>query len=331
MGMLDDYVKALQNVPLQEAIPGGAGTTPQGDPTLLSNMITGTLGLPKQALEAAQHDVTHNIGNPNASRETVGPAFEIAKALMGMGTPFAETNAAGIFGGKLAKTADLSALKRAEELTALGKSPEEVRMSTGWHQGASDGKWRFEIPDNKSNLNYLPDVEGDTAIGTVPNLFNHPELMKAYPQLKDYNMNLTLDKNPRAPNGSGLFAGTTASVNAPNYQTGRSVALHELQHAVQGIEGFSEGATPNFYASKVEKSLGPENFDYDKIQQQAFDAYLRNAGEVEARNVQTRRDYSPLERLTKSPLDTEDFGIKDQNIIDPSTSMIQYLRDSRFK
>src|SRR5678816_3442798 len=50
----------------------------------------------------------------------VGASADVAANLMGTGTGFAQPGAAGIFGGKLAKTADLNALARAEQMTAKG-------------------------------------------------------------------------------------------------------------------------------------------------------------------------------------------------------------------
>jgi hypothetical protein len=50
----------------------------------------------------------------------------------------------GIFGGRMAKTADLNALARAERMAAENAPRESVWNETGWFQGP-DQKWRFEI------------------------------------------------------------------------------------------------------------------------------------------------------------------------------------------
>lgn len=57
----------------------------------------------------------------------------------------------GIFGGRLAKTANHSALARAEEMAAQGVPREQIWKDTGWFQGV-DGKWRFEIDDSTASL-----------------------------------------------------------------------------------------------------------------------------------------------------------------------------------
>lgn len=55
------------------------------------------------------------------------------------------------FAGQGALTADLGALKVAQDRVANGEDPEAVRRETGWHTG-TDGKWRFEISDADAKL-----------------------------------------------------------------------------------------------------------------------------------------------------------------------------------
>lgn len=51
------------------------------------------------------------------------------------------------YGGRNAKTANLDALARAEELEERDTDAETIRQETGWFRGM-DGKWRFEIDDS---------------------------------------------------------------------------------------------------------------------------------------------------------------------------------------
>jgi len=55
------------------------------------------------------------------------------------------------FAGQGALTADLGALKAAQDRVAAGEDAETVRRETGWHTG-TDGKWRFEISDADARL-----------------------------------------------------------------------------------------------------------------------------------------------------------------------------------
>jgi len=82
---------------------------------------------------------------------------------------------------------------------------------------------------------------------------------------------------------------TTGSKATPD----KSVTLHETQHAIQEREGFAEGGGGGSSAK-------------------AKDEYRRLAGEAEARNVQTRMDYSPEQRLDEPPWTTLDVPEADQ-------------------
>lgn len=65
-----------------------------------------------------------------------------------------------IFAGRNARTADLQALSRAEEMEAAGATREAIWNETGWFKGV-DGKWRWEIDDKGSVYRGLPDVESE--------------------------------------------------------------------------------------------------------------------------------------------------------------------------
>lgn len=94
-----------------------------------------------------------NSAEHQPNDEIIGRATDLAGALGGGGMPMAERGAAGIFGGRLAKTADLQALRRAEEAARAGVDPRKIWSDTGWAQGA-EGKWRFEVPDNALTVGF---------------------------------------------------------------------------------------------------------------------------------------------------------------------------------
>lgn len=51
------------------------------------------------------------------------------------------------YAGERAKTANVQALRDAQEMEAIGADMESIRRATGWHKG-KDEKWRFEIDDS---------------------------------------------------------------------------------------------------------------------------------------------------------------------------------------
>lgn len=97
------------------------------------------------------------------------------------------------FAGERASTADKMKLATAKEMLENGADSETVRRETGWFKGY-DGKWRFEIDDFDSSLIENPKLErheddGDVYFtGKISDIFNHKELFKAYPELKDINI-----------------------------------------------------------------------------------------------------------------------------------------------
>lgn len=303
--------------------------------------LAGIATIPKHLIDAAaeapppglrREDFTDIPGSAQPGDKLAGAAADTAMALAGTGAPAAEAGAAGIFGGKLAKGADLKALAEAERMRNNGLHPDDVFGDTGWFRGPADGKWRFEIPDNKSSLKYMPTSQGDTATGSVGGLMDHSALYKNYPQLALDPMSLTKDSG--FPTGNGLYenANNMVHVIAPNEPIARSVGLHELQHGVQKIEGFSPGTNPSYYAYQIEQGLKKnpalmQGYDFDTIKDQAYDLYHKTAGEVEARNVQKRGDYSPQQRNDVPPWYTQDVGYNNQYHFDPVAQTVEALRN----
>jgi len=143
----------------------------------------------------------------------------------------------GMFGGRLAKTADHAALAKAEDLAAKGAPREQIWNETGWFQG-KDGKWRFEI-DDKNLAVRRGEGEGVSAAGPI----SHPEFAAAYPEAAA-NMDTKVGFWPEKsgvygwPDEDGL---SYVDALGPTNAAQRSVAAHELQHAVQNAEGWTAG------------------------------------------------------------------------------------------
>lgn len=184
----------------------------------------------------------------------------------------------GIFGGRKARTADLEALARAEEMTRLGRPREDVWSETGWFQGP-DKQWRFEIDDSgmkpvinmrdwinrKDGVTLAPHIgaayekaSSDLVPGVpvrVKRLYTHPELESAYRHgFTDTPEHAGITGLPvqliEGGNASGAYIpegwhGKTIGVHEtlpPG--PAKSTLLHELQHAVQDREGFAFGSSP---------------------------------------------------------------------------------------
>lgn len=292
------------------------------------HMLSDMAGLPQRALTAAGD--LQRTGEYDAA-----PATETVMNLMGGASPFAVKGAAGIFGGRLAQTADKVALAKAEEMAAKGAHREDIWRDTGWFQGA-DKKWRFEIPDDKAQMS--PHVYEKNAVfdPSVEGQLRHEELYKAYPDIRDGRMVVNKnDSNSGAYYAKHPLNPERIEINAPDVDSVKSLALHELQHGVQHREGFTPGSSVERAGQSLSENTGnpiieelraaivrgeygrPGDkpfmeaarnllaLERQSKAERAFDVYRRDAGEVEARNVQTRMDYSPGTRSV-APWWTED-------------------------
>lgn len=139
-----------------------------------------------------------------------------------------------IFVGKGSKTWDAAAAKRAEELEAQGVSPEKIWQQTRTFR-SPDGQLRQEISD-------LPATwKGKQIDAPAAYHLEHPELYQAYPDIGSAWI------QPRSgQKGSYQFieGGNPSELVKVGTDNPRSIALHELQHAVQKREGFARGGQP---------------------------------------------------------------------------------------
>jgi hypothetical protein len=276
------------------------------------------------------------------SDEAIQAVFETT-GLLALQAPMAGPRGAlGVFGGRMAKTADRDALARAERMAEAGADRRAIWDETGWFKGP-DGKWRFEIDD--SGAKYTPDFEGSR----VPDAMQHEQLFEAYPQMRD--MPAERVSPPDALGGGRSYSGAYSPESGVSIhdelgrKTGRSTFLHELQHGVQDTERFAQGGNPSMargmsaetYSKDIReveslieqvraKAQSPGGIDateqeflaemmqeLEQLRQKAasrpataFDAYRNLAGEVEARNVETRRDFTPEQRRAQAPWETQD-------------------------
>lgn len=127
---------------------------------IFSPYITGPAYAVKGLMDTPLEVLLGAPGTEAAQDEAVANAFNVAGAVTGGSSVVPKpANAVGIFGGRLAKTADLDALAKAERMAADDIGRDEIWSQTGWFQGP-DGKWRFEIDD--SNYKSRPEALAGT-------------------------------------------------------------------------------------------------------------------------------------------------------------------------
>lgn len=74
---------------------------------------------------------------------------------------------------------------------------------------------------------------------------NHPKLFEAYPDLK--NVTVRFDSMPDGQKGYFSKRDNTIVLSDSLFGEDADVVLHEIQHVIQGMEGFASGTNPGFW------------------------------------------------------------------------------------
>lgn len=220
--------------------------------TLLNTLMGGS-AQPQRAIPLASMIASNPVGTETTQQLSMpspdfqpgvqwGPHFmsapHYAAAQNAMGNALGWV---GTFGGPSAKTADLGKLAQAQELAANGAARDHIWEQTGWFEGP-EGNWRFEIPDNSIRaygMNNVPWGTPDTM--RLAAVIDHPELFQAYPQLKNLGVAGGGFSNKGVYQRS--MEGIPGQINIAPIKNPESTFVHEIQHAIQDIEGNTQGGS----------------------------------------------------------------------------------------
>lgn len=232
-------------------------------------------------------------------------------------------------------TTRLDNLAVAREMEGLGKDASTIRLATGWERGA-DGKWRYEIGDAK--IKDTKDVGGKVVArweddmlwnsGKLGEIVVAPQLFEAYPQLR--NVRLDTDALPTEPNNGTYYPSTRSiKINADNIATLNSILNHEIQHAIQHIEGFASGSNLSVAKKEVEELSNkaaiwrfrndiaaymrehPDTYP-SQVQKKVMELYAMTDGLIEEGESLSKEDIEELEARGFFPF--EDGRIKAFNL-----------------
>ena len=162
-------------------------------------------------------------------------------------------------------TTRLDNLSIARSMEEAKKEAKAIKLATGWERGA-DGKWRYEMPDAK--IKDTADIGGGHIVkryeedmlwteGKLGKVVDAPELFKAYPELQDIRLSTDAIMNDMPSNGEYDHNTKTITIHADELKYLNSILDHEIQHAIQHIEGFARGGNEasvdaEFKAAKAE-------------------------------------------------------------------------------
>lgn len=229
---------------------------------------------------------------------------------------------AGLFAGSKAKGFDVKA--------QAGKT----------FDGKYDGMERFEIDDSKATVDFkkLDDMIKNDYELPLHHILKHKEFYENYPQLQGAKIKLVAGDGSYfdAKSGEiGISANKLLDDKIDGTEKVKSALLHEIQHAIQKQEGFARGGSAQeFYNDaknkinllRYELEFEPDEFIQDKMmaklqkleetyqnkgKEEAFDMYQKLAGEIEARDVQARMDYTPKQREEIAPYSSESVTPED--------------------
>ncbi len=227
------------------------------------------------------------------------------------------------FSGKHSETFDKTMLNKALDMEKQGTDSEEIRQKTGWFRGY-DNKWKYEIDDSKMKVSTAglyhrnPDIRRyqelvnkvyfeetgtdaeikelnalDNALEGVSispkklgDLIDHEELLSAYPDLKNIDIVFIKGANESAYHSGFREIAMPESLKLSPEKLKKTL-IHEIQHAIQDIEGFASGSNPGM-------------FNNTKTQT-AYEQYQNTAGEIESRDVAERLEFNNEQRKNIRP------------------------------
>ncbi|MFZ1704445.1 MAG: LPD23 domain-containing protein [Saprospiraceae bacterium] len=179
-------------------------------------------------------------------------------------------------------TTRMKNLNVATQMREQGKTPIEIRRSTGWEMGV-DGKWRFEVEDFDYNFTD-PWVQNKVRKGEFMPFYSlltnqsFNKYNKLYPEFSSIE-ETTLYKTMVIIEEAEGFEQSSASLQPSSYPGDSHVIIikvnwlpikfsedwidevttiltHEIQHAIQYEEGFATGDNPNrIYQEKVQSRV----------------------------------------------------------------------------
>lgn len=161
---------------------------------------------------------------------------------------------------------------KAKQMAKNKESNEKIYKETGWYKDKVTGKMKFNFSDKDmkiENQNYKVGQEFK-----LKDILIHNTLFEMYPQLRDYKVKIE-DMNSNNTKNNGRLNGRynrftdelTIDINRFNdISNAEGTLIHEIQHAIQKIEGFSGGTSIKFGKEK----------------------YKNNPGEIEARDTTKR-------------------------------------------
>lgn len=202
--------------------------------------------------------------------------------------------------GENAKTAALDKLEQAKAMVE-DRGSEDIYKATGWFKGY-DGKWRFEIPDNLEAISLDKLLKNKYA--DLGEIYDNPQLFEAYPKLKNVMIFIEELGGRTAGFASAINNTITLSASLKNDDEIKSTLVHEIQHLIQGREGFARGGSSQNARAQIRGEIEVldgqrARFSEDEKAYLAYQDMWMNAALVESDGEKADRAAAEIEKLKK--------------------------------
>lgn len=219
----------------------------------------------KEGIQKAEQSVSRDLVK---NRRSWGPALLYTSIIRHFlsGRNIEENSEFHQMAGERANTAMISRLQKAESMEREAASSEEIWEETGWMRGP-DHKWRFEIPDNLDKINFPKDSEPHT----LREIYDNPALYEAYPELAQKTVKMEdtksgKDKRTRGAYGYVAEDGSIVIDNSLPADEAKTALVHEIQHSIQAIEGFSRGGNKEMAKKYISDTIDRLTMDLMDIE-----------------------------------------------------------------
>lgn len=177
-------------------------------------------------------------------------------------------------------------LREAMKMTDANKTAEEIKLATGWEKG-KDKRWRYEIPDNMKMRPAWDKLKvsdfNDKYELPITEAMDYPELFAAYPELEKIKIRKDTSFLDIFQSVQGWYDPDSMElVVAPHAVDPFGTVLHELQHAVQMVEGFATGTNTEAVIAAI------PDFEFESVVDQLVEKLEKDIKKNTEKNLKRR-------------------------------------------
>lgn len=184
------------------------------------------------------------------------------------------------------------------QLLAEPEYQQLISLTDKWAASFEGGEALTEAEENEMNRleeKYGAEVWENKYM--LRDFVKHDELFDAYPRLK--GVGLEFDELPDGVKGFYSKRSNTIVLSESLFGKEPDVVLHEIQHVIQKIEGFTGGSSVEYWNERMENGYSKRGSS--GFEMMPSELYRNTAGEIEARDTATRRKLTADERRSNAP------------------------------